>query len=89
MQVNVPLVKAHRAHGANTVYELLVVKLLCVKPLRHPKGGSFVRPAKASFGVDYLAAVRQLYVVDAEEVLSQEISFSSKKLYWSRIKERR
>ncbi|XP_008303746.1 tubulin-specific chaperone E [Stegastes partitus] len=55
---------------------------------RHPKGGSFVRPAKASFGVDYLTAVRQLYEIDTEEVLSEEISISSKKLKWGGIKER-
>ncbi|XP_029010054.1 tubulin-specific chaperone E isoform X2 [Betta splendens] len=55
---------------------------------RHPKGGSFVRPAKASFGVDYVTAVRRLYKIDAEEVLSEEISISSKKLMWEGIKER-
>uniref|UniRef100_A0A7N6AFW1 Tubulin-specific chaperone E n=1 Tax=Anabas testudineus TaxID=64144 RepID=A0A7N6AFW1_ANATE len=47
---------------------------------RHPKGGSFVRPAKVSFGVDYLNAVQQLYEINADEVLSEEISISSKKL---------
>ncbi|KAL7404041.1 hypothetical protein ABVT39_008825 [Epinephelus coioides] len=56
---------------------------------RHPKGGSFVRPAKVSFGVDYLTAVQQLYEIDSEEVLSEDISISSsKKLKWGRIKER-
>lgn len=57
--------------------------------LRHPKGGSFVRPVKASFGVDYVTAVQQLYEIDTEEVLSEEISISSKKLEWEGIKERR
>uniref|UniRef100_A0A7N8WQK9 Tubulin-specific chaperone E n=1 Tax=Mastacembelus armatus TaxID=205130 RepID=A0A7N8WQK9_9TELE len=47
---------------------------------RNPKGGSFVRPAKVSFGVDFLSAVRQVYQINAEEVLSEEISISSKKL---------
>uniref|UniRef100_A0A669CHS7 Tubulin-specific chaperone E n=1 Tax=Oreochromis niloticus TaxID=8128 RepID=A0A669CHS7_ORENI len=47
---------------------------------RHPTGGSFVRPAKVSFGVDYLTAVRQAYKIDSEEVLSEEISISRKKL---------
>ncbi|XP_030014007.1 tubulin-specific chaperone E [Sphaeramia orbicularis] len=55
---------------------------------RHPTGGSFVRPAKVSFGVDYLTAVEQLYQIDTEEVLSEEIPISSKKLEWGRIKER-
>ncbi|XP_023255213.1 tubulin-specific chaperone E isoform X2 [Seriola lalandi dorsalis] len=54
----------------------------------HTKGGSFVRPAKASFGVDYLAAVRQVYQVDTEEVLSEEISISDKKLKWWCVEER-
>uniref|UniRef100_A0A4W6DIR3 Tubulin-specific chaperone E n=1 Tax=Lates calcarifer TaxID=8187 RepID=A0A4W6DIR3_LATCA len=54
---------------------------------RHSKGGSFVRPAKVSFGVDYLTAVRQVYRIDTEEVLSEEISISSKKLKWGSIKE--
>lgn len=57
--------------------------------LRHPTGGSFVRPAKASFGVDFLTAVRQVYQIDVDEVLSEEISISSKKLKWGGVKERR
>lgn len=55
---------------------------------RHPTGGSFVRPAKVSFGVDFLTVVQQLYQIDSEEVLSEEISISSKKLKWGVIKER-
>uniref|UniRef100_A0A3Q3J3P7 Tubulin-specific chaperone E n=1 Tax=Monopterus albus TaxID=43700 RepID=A0A3Q3J3P7_MONAL len=54
---------------------------------RHPKGASFVRPAKVSFGVDYLTAVQQAYEINTEEVLSEEISISSKKLEWEGIKE--
>uniref|UniRef100_A0AAQ5Y055 Tubulin-specific chaperone E n=1 Tax=Amphiprion ocellaris TaxID=80972 RepID=A0AAQ5Y055_AMPOC len=46
---------------------------------RHPTGGSFIRPGKASFGVDYLAAVRQVYGMDTEEVLSEDVSSSSSK----------
>lgn len=34
---------------------------------RHPKGGSFVRPAKVSFGVDYLTAVQRRYDFDTEK----------------------
>ncbi|XP_047433504.1 tubulin-specific chaperone E isoform X2 [Mugil cephalus] len=55
---------------------------------RHPKGGSFIRPAKASFGVDYVTAVRQVYRTDAEEVLSEEVSIFSKKLEWWAVEER-
>uniref|UniRef100_A0A3Q1EDZ2 Tubulin-specific chaperone E n=1 Tax=Acanthochromis polyacanthus TaxID=80966 RepID=A0A3Q1EDZ2_9TELE len=55
---------------------------------RHPTGGSFVRPVKASFGVDYLAAVRQVYEMDTEDVLSEDVSSSSsKRIKWF-IKER-
>ncbi|KAM9857493.1 tubulin-specific chaperone E [Aulostomus maculatus] len=51
---------------------------------RHPKGGSFVRPAKVSFGSDYLTALQQLYQMDgeAEEVLTDVISV------WGGVKER-
>ncbi|XP_059188960.1 tubulin-specific chaperone E [Centropristis striata] len=55
---------------------------------RHPNGGSFVRPAKVSGGVDFVSAVQQAYRVDSEEVLSQQISISSKKLEWGRVEER-
>ncbi|KAM8772126.1 tubulin-specific chaperone E isoform 1-T2 [Acanthopagrus schlegelii] len=52
---------------------------------RHPKGGSFVRPAKVSFGVDFLTAVHQVYQTDTEEVLTDA---SSEKLSWLGISER-
>ncbi|KAK1886988.1 Tubulin-specific chaperone E [Dissostichus eleginoides] len=55
---------------------------------RNPKGGSFVRPAKVSFGVDFLTVVREKYTIDTEEVMSQDISISSRKLKWLRVKER-
>ncbi|XP_056136091.1 tubulin-specific chaperone E isoform X2 [Lampris incognitus] len=45
---------------------------------KHPTGGSFVRPKKASFGVDYLTAVQELYKFDVEEVFKEEFSISSK-----------
>lgn len=38
--------------------------------------------------MDYLTAVRQAYKIDSEEVLSEEISISKKKLKWGNIKER-
>uniref|UniRef100_A0A1A7YMS9 Tubulin-specific chaperone E n=1 Tax=Iconisemion striatum TaxID=60296 RepID=A0A1A7YMS9_9TELE len=53
---------------------------------RHPTGGSFVRPVKASFGVDFLTAVRRLYEFDTKEELSKEIVISSKTLKWSDVK---
>ncbi|KAF7213324.1 tubulin-specific chaperone E isoform X1 [Nothobranchius furzeri] len=52
---------------------------------RHPTGGSFVRPEKASFGVDFLTALRREYEFDTEEELSQEVIISSKKLKWSDV----
>ncbi|XP_076583467.1 tubulin-specific chaperone E [Chaetodon auriga] len=51
---------------------------------RHPNGGSFVRPTKVSFGVDYLTAVQQVYQINSNEVLSQA---SSKKVIWQSFKE--
>ncbi|XP_041839020.1 tubulin-specific chaperone E [Melanotaenia boesemani] len=53
---------------------------------RHPTGGSFVRPAKVSFGVDYRTAVQQMYG-DSEETPNKKISFSKKELEW-RVVER-
>ncbi|XP_062304801.1 tubulin-specific chaperone E isoform X1 [Osmerus eperlanus] len=44
---------------------------------RHPKGGSFVRPKKASFGVDYLTAIRGRYK-KVQQILKEEITISSK-----------
>ncbi|KAK5865493.1 hypothetical protein PBY51_019759 [Eleginops maclovinus] len=55
---------------------------------RHPTGGSFVRPGKVSFGVDFLTVVRQKYTFDTEEVLSQEIFIFSKIFNWGKAKER-
>lgn len=49
-------------------------RFLCLSDLRHPRGGSFVRPSKVSFGVDYLTAVQQAYQTDVEEVLSEASS---------------
>ncbi|XP_073345711.1 tubulin-specific chaperone E [Pagrus major] len=52
---------------------------------RHPKGGSFVRPANVSFGVDFLTAMQQVYQTNTEEVLTDA---SSEKLDWMRLRER-
>ncbi|TNN27273.1 Tubulin-specific chaperone E [Liparis tanakae] len=55
---------------------------------RHPEGGSFVRPAKVSCGVDYLTAVRQVYENQADKVLSEDLTKGSKKLKWLAIEDR-
>ncbi|NWH29249.1 TBCE protein, partial [Chloropsis hardwickii] len=34
---------------------------------RHPKGGSFIRPNKANFGVDFLTAVKDRYGLDDKQ----------------------
>uniref|UniRef100_A0AAZ3R8Z7 Tubulin-specific chaperone E n=1 Tax=Oncorhynchus tshawytscha TaxID=74940 RepID=A0AAZ3R8Z7_ONCTS len=47
---------------------------------RHPKGGSFVRPKKASFGVDYLTAIRRRYEMEVQQVLGEEIQISTRTL---------
>ncbi|XP_028269593.1 tubulin-specific chaperone E [Parambassis ranga] len=51
---------------------------------RHYKGGSFIRPAKASFGMDFLTAVRQVYqddVVQSEHISSKETTLSDCKVW--------
>lgn len=45
-----------------------------VPTLRHPTGGSFVRPAKVSFGVDYVTAVQQVYPMDVGDLLDESSS---------------
>ncbi|XP_059393290.1 tubulin-specific chaperone E [Carassius carassius] len=45
---------------------------------RHPTGGSFVRPKKASFGVDYVTALKLRYEVELQEVIGEELKISSK-----------
>ncbi|KAG8014497.1 Tubulin-specific chaperone E [Nibea albiflora] len=52
---------------------------------RHPKGGSLVRPAKVSFGVDYLTAVQRVYQINSEEVLTEG---SSESVKWLALNER-
>nr|XP_046232483.1 tubulin-specific chaperone E isoform X2 [Scatophagus argus] len=52
---------------------------------RHPTGGSFVRPAKVSFGLDFLSAMCQRYEVSREEVLSE----ASGRCDWWAVEERR
>ncbi|KAK7930413.1 hypothetical protein WMY93_006808 [Mugilogobius chulae] len=43
-----------------------------------PGSGSFVRPAKVSFGVDFLSAVAQVYHMETDEDQSEDISIFSK-----------
>ncbi len=51
---------------------------MCVSSIRHPTGGSFVRPKKASFGEDYVTALKQRYEVELQEVIGEELRISSK-----------
>ncbi|NXY84395.1 TBCE protein, partial [Alcedo cyanopectus] len=49
---------------------------------RHPRGGSFIRPAKAEFGVDFLTAVKDRYGVsdkqDAQDGTENAVVFGTK-----------
>lgn len=46
---------------------------------RHPTGGSFVRPKKADFGIDFLTALKQRYEVEVQEVFGgEEVKISTK-----------
>nr|XP_028579901.1 geranylgeranyl pyrophosphate synthase isoform X1 [Podarcis muralis]XP_028579902.1 geranylgeranyl pyrophosphate synthase isoform X1 [Podarcis muralis] len=50
---------------------------------RHPTGGSFIRPSKANFGVDFLSAVKKQYGLnedekDAEGGTQSSLAFGSK-----------
>ncbi|KAG9339026.1 hypothetical protein JZ751_024221 [Albula glossodonta] len=49
---------------------------------RHPTGGSFVRPKKVSFGVDFLTAMKQQYEMDVDEVAGEKLNFSKKTMTW-------
>lgn len=44
----------------------------------HPTGGSFVRPKKVSFGVDFLSAVKQRYEMELQDAIGNEITISTK-----------
>ncbi|XP_060797024.1 tubulin-specific chaperone E [Neoarius graeffei] len=44
----------------------------------HPTGGSFVRPKKASFGVDYLFAVKQRYEMELDQAIGEEVTVSTR-----------
>lgn len=39
----------------------------CLLFSRHPRGGSFIRPNKANFGVDFLTAVKDRYGLNDEQ----------------------
>ncbi|XP_023692060.1 tubulin-specific chaperone E [Paramormyrops kingsleyae] len=45
---------------------------------RHPTGGSFIRPQKASFGVTYLVAMRQRYEVDLDAITGEQLKISTR-----------
>lgn len=42
-------------------------KNCCHFPSRHPTGGSFIRPNKANFGIDFLSAVKKKYGLNENE----------------------
>lgn len=46
----------------------------CLPAARHPRGASFVRPSKVSFGVDYLKAVQEAYGSDVQEAVTEASS---------------
>ncbi|XP_010157559.1 PREDICTED: tubulin-specific chaperone E [Eurypyga helias] len=46
---------------------------------RHPQGGSFIRPNKANFGVDFLTAVKDRYGLNAEQDGAENIVMFGKK----------
>ncbi|KAI5616619.1 tubulin-specific chaperone E [Silurus asotus] len=44
----------------------------------HPTRGSFVRPKKVSFGVDFLSAVKQRYEMELDQAIGNNITISSR-----------
>uniref|UniRef100_A0A8B9RGX1 Tubulin-specific chaperone E n=1 Tax=Astyanax mexicanus TaxID=7994 RepID=A0A8B9RGX1_ASTMX len=51
---------------------------VCYFTCRHPTGGSFVRPKKVSFGVNFLTAVKLRYELCLDEALGEEVKISTK-----------
>ncbi|NXO01253.1 TBCE protein, partial [Rhinopomastus cyanomelas] len=45
---------------------------------RHPKGGSFIRPNKANFGVDFLTAVKGQYGLNSDNGRDNTVVFGKK-----------
>ncbi|ELW68125.1 Tubulin-specific chaperone E [Tupaia chinensis] len=47
---------------------------------RHPTGGSFIRPNKVNFGIDFLTAVKNRYVLEdgPEDAREQTVTFGNK-----------
>ncbi|XP_076880936.1 tubulin-specific chaperone E [Brachyhypopomus gauderio] len=45
---------------------------------RHPTGGSFVRPKKSSFGMDFLTAVKHRYEMGLDQAIGNEVMISTK-----------
>lgn len=43
-----------------------IFSVLFISISRHPTGGSFIRPNKANFGVDFLTAIKNRYVLEDE-----------------------
>lgn len=55
----------------------------------HPTGGSFLRPGKVSFGVDFVTAVREQYKLDVQEVLREKHCVSSRTVEWVHLEKLR
>uniref|UniRef100_A0AAR2KNK8 Tubulin-specific chaperone E n=1 Tax=Pygocentrus nattereri TaxID=42514 RepID=A0AAR2KNK8_PYGNA len=51
---------------------------VCYFTCRHPTGGSFVRPKKANFGMDFLTAVKQRYELGLDQAIGEEVRISTK-----------
>jgi len=43
-----------------------ILSVLFVSISRHPTAGSFIRPHKVNFGVDFLTAIKNRYVLEDE-----------------------
>lgn len=56
------------------VVACVVAQTFTLSPARHPRGASFVRPSKVSFGVDYLTAVQEVYGSDVQEAVNEASS---------------
>lgn len=53
---------------------------VCYFTCRHPTGGSFVRPKKVSFGVDFLSAVKERYELELDQAISKETTLSTREV---------
>lgn len=65
---------SQRGFACVTLLQCLCGHLLCSMSLSsHPTGGSFIRPHKANFGVDFLTALRDRYEDEPEDDTKKQI----------------